>query len=121
MGLCVYLSAVKRTCKVARAATCERHVDGRGRVSDSRDQNTPSREREVLLQLMILSLPFGYAAVIAGMTLAAHQRKAQEGGGGKSIRHCNYMFSFFFMINLRLEPKFPAVGLGNIFPLQLAC
>lgn len=28
------------TCKLARAALCKLHVDGRGCVSDSRDQNT---------------------------------------------------------------------------------
>lgn len=71
---------------------CERHVDGGGCVSDSRDQNIVLGEREVVaaergvVTRMILSLPCGYAAVIAGMTLAETREEKQK-IPGKVILH----------------------------------
>lgn len=107
--VCVAVSAgaYVRTCS---GSDVKRHVVGRARVSDSRDQNIVPGEREWgFVTLLILSLLCGYAAVICRHDVS---RRAKRLNGKKGD-----VFSFD-MINLRLN--FPAAGLGNIFPLRLA-
>lgn len=52
---------------------CKRHVDGRGRVSDSRDQNIWSPERERFCYSGDFIAPDGDAAVIAGVLVRAQE------------------------------------------------